>query len=391
MIKFGASIDGGIMKKSLLFTLMLVVFLDIGNFFMPMPVYAPLFLHSTLLQSYPMEMKSIMLGALLACYGFAQLFGAPIFGEFSDRHGRKKAILFSLGSATIGCLLAGIALYVGSTPLIFLSRLLVGFSSGTIAVVFAIVADNSTEKNKAKNLGYINVGISIGAAVGPIIGGYLVNVHSNSLHAFATPFYFMAFLYLLNMFFLTKLLSADQPLRSSDKRINFFTVFRNIYVLMSRSRYLSFMILTALCFQIGTEAFYLGAPIIAVNKFHMKSPDIGDYFMILAIVSAFVSSYLNAKVNSYVKNSHFIYLTCIFLYCTTMASFIGVNSKFIFLLPFLGVGLFGVMAWIQVNNLFSQAVDKKEQGLVFGVSQSMWSIGGIIGTLLVGLSSARLC
>ena len=376
------------MKKSLLYTLMLAVFLDIGNFFMPMPVYTPLFLHSPLLQTYSFEFKSILLGTLVACYGFAQLFGAPILGELSDQYGRKKAILISMVMALVGCLLAAMSLTINSIPLIFFSRLLIGFASGTIAIVFAIAADHSTEKSKAKNLGYINTGLSIGAAIGPIIGGHLVNPRLHSLLTFATPFYFMAALYLINIALLAQLLPNDKPHRKGDKKIHPFTAFQNIYIAMKRSRYLSFIVLTALFFQIGTEAFYLAAPIIGVNKLQMTSAMLGNYFMIFGIIAAITSWWINAAINRKWTNARYIYLACIFLYTITLSSLLFARSYLTFLLPFISVGIFGVLSWIQINNLFSQAAGEKEQGLIFGVSQSMWSLGGMIGTFLIGISTA---
>ena len=48
----------------------------------------------------------------------------------------------------------------------------------------------------------------------------------------------------------------------------------------------------------------------------------------------------------------------------------------------------GVLTWVHTNNLFSQAVSEKEQGLVMGVSQSLWSIGGMLGTAFVGFVAA---
>lgn len=376
------------MKKSLLITLMLAVFLDIGNFFMPMPVYTPLFLHSSLFQGYSFEAKTILLGTLVACYGLAQLFGGPIFGEISDQYGRKKAIVGSMATAALGCLLGGISLTIASVPLIFLSRLLIGFSSGTLAVVFAVTADNSTEQDRPKNLGYINTGIAIGAAIGPVIGGHLVNPHSTSLSTFATPFYFMAALYLLNMLLMTKLLPVDKALRKGDKKIHLFTAFQNIYIAMTRSRYLCLIILSALFFQIGTESFYLAAPIIGVTKLHMTSPIIANYFLLFGIMGAITSWWINAAVNRRWKNARLIYLICIIIYTVTMFSLLMNHSYITFMLPFISVGIFAVLAWVQVNNLFSGAVSEKEQGLIFGVSQSMWSLGGVIGTFLIGLLSA---
>jgi MFS family permease len=78
------------LSKSLLLTLMLAVFLDVANFFMPIPVFTPLLLHTPFLHGFSQSSKPLILGGLMACYGLAQLLGGPIFGELSDQHGRKK-------------------------------------------------------------------------------------------------------------------------------------------------------------------------------------------------------------------------------------------------------------------------------------------------------------
>jgi DHA1 family tetracycline resistance protein-like MFS transporter len=376
------------MKKSLLFTMMLAVFLDIANFFMPMPIYTPLFLHSTLLQAHSYEFRSILLGLLVAGYGFSQLIGAPIFGEISDQYGRKKAILLSMFIAIIGCLITGISLEINSISLIFIGRLIIGFASGTVAVVFAIAADHSTEKDRAKNLGYINIGLSLGIVLGPIIGGHLANLKVFSLNPWATPFYCMALFYIINIIFLFKLLPNDLPLRKKDKRIHLFTSFHNLYITIRSSHYLLYLVLMALFFQMGTESFYLAAPIIGVLKFHMSTTTLADYYVLFGIVAALVSWGVNKIVSGMCSDSRKIYLYCIVFYAVTMSSLIFANSHLMFFLPFFSVGLFGVLAWIHINNLFSQSVDESQQGLIFGVSQSLWSLGSMFGTFLVGLTTA---
>jgi|GEM_PF-2736093 MFS transporter, DHA1 family, tetracycline resistance protein len=372
--------------KQLLFTLMLAVFLDIGNFFMPVPIYSPLFLHSSFLHAYSYETRAIMLGVLVACYGFAQLFGGPIFAEISDQHGRKKAILLSMSVAVLGCILGGISITTHTLSLIYVSRILIGFGSGTIAVVFAATADNSTNENRAKNLGYINTGLSIGVAVGPIIGGGLVFTHMGWL-GYAIPFYVMAALYILNMLLISKLLPTDEAQRKDGKKIHLFTAFQNLYIIITRSPLLCTLVWMGLLFQLGIESFYLAAPVIGVQKFQMTPATIGTYFFIFGVVAAISSSFLNHAISKYFR-SNWIYLVCVFLLIFTLIPLITASTHVAFAIPFVGVGIFGVLSWVHINNLFSESVDEKEQGLVFGVSQSLWSLGGIMGTLLVGFFAA---
>ena len=377
-----------IFTRPLIFTLMLAVFLDIGNFFMPMPIYSPLFLHSSFLHGYSHEARAIMLGVLMALYGVAQLFGAPIFAEFSDQHGRRKAILLSMVIALAGCILAAISITYHSIPLVYISRLMIGFGSGTIAVVFAVTADLSNESNRAKHLGFINTGLSIGAAVGPVIGGHLVYIAFAPKLGYAGPFYCMALLYLINICLVAKLLPYQAPARQGGKRIHLFTSFQNIYIVATRSPLLLYTVLMAVLFQIGVESFYLAAPVVGVQKFHMTAPTISNFFLGFGMVAAVVSWWLNKVVSKHFTSTQ-IYLVCVFLSIFTFVPLITASSYWMFFIPFAGVGVFSVLAWVHVNNLFSQAVDESEQGLIFGVSQSMWSLGGMIGTTLVGVTAAK--
>lgn len=374
------------LTKPLLLTLILISFLDIGSFFMPMPVYTPLFFQSSLLEGFPHHTKAIMLGILVACYGITQLFSGPIFGELSDQVGRKKVLLFSLLLAITGCLLGGISLTIGSISLIYISRLLVGFASGTLAVVFAAAADHSSDHDRAKNLGYIVVGQGVGAALGPMIGGHLASLHTISWLGYSTPFYFMGLLYIISFLFFIKLFPADQALRSR-KKIHLFTGFSNIYIAMQKTFRLRYLILAALFFQIGTESFYLAAPILAVNNFSMTSAMIGNHFLLQGLTSIFASWVLNKHLSRYFS-SQTIYLINIILLIVGFLCLLTRDSSALFCLSFISIGIFGTLCWIHINNLFSQSVDKTEQGLIFGVSQALWSLGGIIGSLLVGFATA---
>lgn len=374
------------LNKPLLFTLMLITFLDIGNFFMPMPIYTPLFLHTSFLQGFSHQAISIMLGILIACYGIAQLFGGPIFGELSDQYGRKKVLSFALLLATFGSILAGFSLTISSLSLVYISRLLIGFSSGTISVVLAVTADKSNDADRAKNLGYVVMGAAIGAIIGPIIGGHLVKAYNISWLSYATPFYCMSILYFITLLLLFKLLSTDKPAREKS-RIHIFTGFQNTVLAFRYSKLLRYLVLMGLFYQIGTESFYLAAPIIAVKKFHFLSAMISNYFILQGVVSVFACLFINKYLSKHFSSSK-IYLANLLLIIISFIILLLANSRLSFYLPFLGLGIGGTLCWIHTNNLFSQAVDETKQGLIFGVSQALWSLGGIIGSLLVGLIAA---
>jgi MFS family permease len=75
-----------------------------------------------------------IVGLLVSAFSIAQLLAAPVWGRFSDRYGRRPAILAGLLITAAAYVLFGIA---GSVPALFLARTVQGIGGGTIGVVQA--------------------------------------------------------------------------------------------------------------------------------------------------------------------------------------------------------------------------------------------------------------
>ena len=88
-----------------------------------------------------------MVGLLVSAFAVAQLAVAPVWGRFSDRYGRRPAIL-------AGLLLTGAAYvifaFAGSVWVLLLSRLVQGAGGGTTGVAQAYVADTVEPADRAR-------------------------------------------------------------------------------------------------------------------------------------------------------------------------------------------------------------------------------------------------
>jgi multidrug resistance protein len=115
--------------------------------------------------------NATIVGALIAAFSVAQLASAPVWGRFSDKYGRRPALLAGLLISAIAYLIFAVA---NSLWLLMLSRIIQGFGGGTIGVIQAYVADVSDPKDRAKGLGWLSAATSLGAVVGPAIGSVLV-------------------------------------------------------------------------------------------------------------------------------------------------------------------------------------------------------------------------
>jgi multidrug resistance protein len=108
------------------------------------------------------------IGALVASYSLAQVLFAPLWGRFSDRVGRKPALIASLVGTAVGSLLTGLA---GSLWILFLGRIVDGISGASVSVAQAAVADVAPPPERPRLLGLLGAAFGIGFVVGPALGG----------------------------------------------------------------------------------------------------------------------------------------------------------------------------------------------------------------------------
>jgi MFS family permease len=112
-----------------------------------------------------------VVGLLVSAFSIAQLLAAPAWGRFSDRNGRRPAILTGLLITAGAYVLFGAA---GSVPALFLARIIQGVGGGTIGVVQAYVADVAEPAQRTKSLGWLSAITSLGAVAGPAMGSLMV-------------------------------------------------------------------------------------------------------------------------------------------------------------------------------------------------------------------------
>jgi multidrug resistance protein len=142
-----------------LFVLIITNFVDMVGLLMVLP----------LLPYYAVDLGASALGiaVLVSSFTLAQLASAPLWGRFSDRYGRRPAILVSLSAAMIAYLVFA---YATSFWLLLASRIVQGAGGGTVSVIQAYVADSVEPKNRARALGWLSAATNVGVALGPPLG-----------------------------------------------------------------------------------------------------------------------------------------------------------------------------------------------------------------------------
>ena len=118
--------------------------------------------------------KAIEVGAWIGLVmAIATFFASPLLGNLSDRYGRRRVLLLSLGGLTLDYLLLT---FVDTLPWLFIARALSGIFGGSYAAAQAAIADVTKPAERARNFGLVGAAFGVGFVAGPAIGGFLGEV-----------------------------------------------------------------------------------------------------------------------------------------------------------------------------------------------------------------------
>ncbi len=163
-------------------------------------------------------------GYLMAVYALLQFFMAPVFGNLSDRFGRRPVLLASLAAFGVDFLLTGLA---PTMAWLFIGRAVAGVFGASFAAAGAYIGDISNDENRARNFGFIGAAWGLGFTLGPAIGGPVAE-HIDP----RAPFFIAAALALANVVFgyfvLPESLPAEQRRKFDWSRANPFGAFKSL-------------------------------------------------------------------------------------------------------------------------------------------------------------------
>jgi MFS family permease len=101
--------------------------------------------------------------------GVSRLIIAYPVGWLTDRHGRKAGLMLGLTLALIGSLIIGLAMALGSFPLVVVGLVVFGLGVGAGQQLRLAAADMFVPARRGEGLGYVLTGSLIGAIAAPIL------------------------------------------------------------------------------------------------------------------------------------------------------------------------------------------------------------------------------
>ncbi len=394
-------------NSSPLIPIFITVFLDMLGVGIIIPVIPALFFEANsdfFAPDISREFRSVVYGFLIASFPFMQFFGAPLLGSLSDRFGRKPLLTLSLTGTMLGYLLFAYAIGQGNLALLFISRMLPGFTGGNISIVYSAIADVSDEKSRPKNFGLVGMSFGLGFILGPTMGGIMADDTVVSWFNPATPFWFTAILTFLNILLvqfnfretLPSKLEADAPQTRLRQNLNklkskrpkdfkwksLFKGFRNVATSFREPRLrviFSVVLLLSLGFSFFTQFF----SVLLIEKFSYSEKDIGLLFGWVGVWLVFTQGVIVRRLSKMVAPKKILMFSILALGLAVGAILLPNEAFwFYFINPCVAISQ-GVTS-PNLTTVVSVQAGPDRQGEVLGINQSMLSMGQIIPPLIAG-------
>ncbi len=393
-------------NASPLIPIFITVFLDMLGVGIIIPVIPALFFEANSEFFQPdvtREFRSVVYGFLIASFPFMQFFGAPLLGSLSDRFGRKPLLTISLLGTMIGYLLFAYAIGTGNLALLFISRMLPGFTGGNISIVYSAIADVSDEKSRPKNFGLVGMSFGLGFILGPTMGGIMADDTVVSWFNPATPFWFTAILTFLNILLLQSNFSETLPSKQAGKagaglgqNLNklknkrpkdfkwksLFKGFGNVATSFQDPK-LRVIFTVVLLLSLGFSFFTQFFSVLLIEKFSYSEKDIGFLFGWVGVWLVFTQGVIVRRLSKIFAPQKIIMFSMLALGIAVGAILIPDQSFwFYFINPCVAISQ-GVTS-PNLTTVVSVQAGPERQGEVLGINQSMLSMGQIIPPLLAG-------
>ncbi|MEO6436566.1 MAG: MFS transporter [Tepidisphaeraceae bacterium] len=362
--------------KGALLTIFLIVLADLLGFSVIIP----------LLPFYARKYAAsdFQVGLLFAVYSACQLIGSPILGILSDRFGRRPILIFSQVGSVIGFLLLGYATHGDwshapalGLMLVYLSRVIDGFSGGNISTAQAYVSDVTTAENRAKGMGVIGAAFGIGFTFGPALGA-LLGKFDLSYPAFAAAGF-------------CAVAAIQTYFRLPESRVHKPS---ETDAWLHPSRFLPILhngplVQMLLIFFFSMMAFVMMETVFAMflsDTFNYGVTRVGLLFALAGVTIAVVQGGLVGRLSKKFGEWPLV-ITGPVLVTLAMLMLAVVGWRSMVWLVVVSVIVNATGRSLQtpaLSSLISQTSDPKQQGTVFGLFHMLGSLARVIGPLIAG-------
>lgn len=318
--------------------------------------------------------SAFMLGMMTAGYAVLQFLFAPLWGQLSDRIGRKPVLMIGITGVSLSFLFMGLSKSFWG---LFAARVMGGFlGSATMPAAQALAAELSTSANRASAMGLMGAAFGTGFIFGPLIGGAL------SPLGMAAPMFAGAGFGFANVLLSAAVLREPPPeqkqVQSERRGSTFHHLAQALRGPGAPYYYLAFVIMFTQSSLMTSLALYL------TDRFGIGASTIGAIFALNGSIGALVQGVAIGKITGRLGELGTIraglLLGAAGYVAVVLAPTLGLATGAI-VMTALSMSLTRPSA----TSLLSQ-VTPLPQGITMGVQGSFDSLGRVIGPLWAGFA-----
>lgn len=336
---------------------------------------------------------AFMFGVIGSIYPAFQFVGSSVLGYYSDVFGRKPTLLISQIGTVVGWIIFLFALFLPTTHLfsfsstvttfiltvplliIALARAIDGITGGNISIAQAYLADITTEKERSKDYGMLQVASNLGYIVGPALAGIMASTALGE----KLPVIAAVVVSLLAALFIWLYLPESHKKLHTEKldtkKVTLSDALSQKYILYLLSMY--FLL------YIGYNIYYTAFPLNAIGPLHWSVGKMGLYFSVLSFLMVVVQGPVLSRVSKIFSESKLILAGTFFM---------GINFLLIVTqqdaLIFLSAAFFALgngLMWPSLLSVISKFAGSTYQGTIQGLSGSLAGAASIIGLIGGGI------
>ncbi|MCD7112273.1 MFS transporter [Limosilactobacillus agrestis] len=317
------------------------------------------------------------MGVMSSLFAFVQFIASPIVGRISDKIGRKPMLVWGLLIFAMAEFIFALAQHLW---LFDLSRAIDGLSAAMfVPTSMALAADITSEKDRAKVIGWLSAAFSGGLILGPGLGGMLAHVN------YKFPFWIAGLLGLVSTIIAWQFLPHDEDelvksITKNPEEDLLSSGWSQLRQIMTPSLMTLFgMIFVAAFGLAGFESIY-SLYVNEVHNFNLSA--IALVLTLNGIISLILQVFLFDRLVQWLGEVRLMRY-CFFVSLIGTILVIYDHSHWHIIIATLLVFEAFDLLRPAITTLLTK-MSQANQGLLNGVNMSLTSVGNIVGPLISG-------
>ncbi len=312
---------------------------------------------------------------LSTTFSAAQFVMSPILGRISDRFGRRKVMLISIGGSCAAMLTLGFA---STLWMVFAARLISGMGNANMSTAHAYVADRVEPKLRARYMGIMGSAIGLGFIIGPALGGLLSHPEFREL-----PFLVAAGLAAVNWIMAFVWLPESRPPEARKASSRPLFVFRPAILRQVAGTQLGWILVLNFLFYFAFASMESTYALFAEARFDWGERETGLMFTGIGVVFAVVQGLVIGRLVARIGEKR----TLLFGYAMVALGLSLSGMAWVVLALIVGslcTALGNGLISPNINALVSRSSSMADQGLSLGLASSAAALARIVGPTVAG-------